>query len=106
MITYLLIVILSLLSVSFLIISLLEYKYIKFVLNRHFVVLEGAEKTRDDLVELERTLIEFTNNPIIMMETDYKRSRSLLEKARIRMASFEEFYQSLPENRDKNDSEG
>jgi hypothetical protein len=98
-----LIIVLILLVVSFSIVSFIEYKYIKFILNRYFSVVEGAEKTRDDLVELEKAFIEFTNNPLITMESDYRKIRRILELARQKMISFEEYYQSLPEKRESND---
>lgn len=98
-----LIIVLILLTISFLTALFVGYKYVKFILNRYLVVLEGAEKTRDELIHLERAFIEFTNNPLITMESDYKKVKRLLELARQIMMSFEEYYQSLPEKSEIDD---
>lgn len=91
--------------IALLVLSILEYKYIRFVLNRYFFILENVEKVRDDLVELELSFKSFTRNPIIMMESDYKNIGKLVAESKEKMMQFEEFYQNLPEKREKNEQE-
>lgn len=103
--TYIIFFIMLLFIIALLVLSILEYKYIRFVLNRYFFILENVEKVRDDLVELELSFKSFTRNPIIMMESDYKNIGKLVAESKEKMMQFEEFYQNLPEKREKNEQE-
>lgn len=103
--TYVFFSIIFLFTITLLVISILEYRYIRFVLNRYFFMLENVEKVRDDLIELELSFKNFTRNPIIMMESDYKHIGRLLSESKEKMMQFEEFYQNLPEKREKNEQE-
>lgn len=83
------------------VVIILGYKWIRFIMNRHFRVLEGLEATRNSLVNLEVGILDFSVNPLIRTEPEYRRIPDLLKASKDVLEQFEEFYQSIPESKEK-----
>lgn len=103
MLEVLLIAILLILVVIFFVVIIVGYRYLRYILNRHFFVIENIEHMRDLFIEYEHNLLELTRNPVVQTELNYKKVALNVEQIKALFSEFEEFYQNLPEKKEKND---
>lgn len=80
------------------------YKYIRFLLRRNFYIVENVENLRDLFVEYEVNLYEFTRNPVVQTELNYKKVAENVGQIKQIFQTFEEFYQELPEKKEAEDA--
>jgi hypothetical protein len=80
------------------------YKYIRFLLRRNFYIVENVENLRDLFIEYEANLYEFTRNPVVQTELNYKKVAENVGQIKQIFQTFEEFYQELPEKKEAEDA--
>lgn len=81
------------------------YRYIKFILSRHFYYLEKMEKVREKFQDYETSFYTLMANPVLQTEIDFKRASKNVQEIKSVMIEFEELFQSLPENRGTKDGD-